>query len=63
MSRRRPDYGSLLAGLLFLGLGVAVLLQNRGTVQVEPLWLVVALLIGLGAAGLARAMSWRPKDD
>ncbi|MBB6169989.1 uncharacterized membrane protein HdeD (DUF308 family) [Nocardiopsis mwathae] len=57
MKRRRTDWGSLVAGLLFVGLGIAFVVSNRTDWEFDPLWVLPILAIGLGLAGVARALS------
>ena len=42
--------GSLLAGLVFIGLGVLLLLDQLGTIDLRPDVLLPTLLIAVGAA-------------
>lgn len=55
MSRHDLDATSLVAGLVFLALGLAFLLDSTGVVDLQVRWVPPALLIGLGLAGLAAA--------
>ncbi|QBI52401.1 hypothetical protein [Streptomonospora litoralis] len=57
MRRRRTDWGSLIAGLLFIGLGTAFIVAGPSRWGFEAMWVVPVLAVGLGVAGLARAAS------
>ncbi|MFW5420398.1 hypothetical protein J0910_27670 [Nocardiopsis sp. CNT-189] len=56
MSRRRTDWGSLVAGLLFIGLGAAFVVRGTGDWGFDLVWVLPVLAIGLGLAGIARAL-------
>ncbi|WP_017537952.1 hypothetical protein [Nocardiopsis halophila] len=56
MRRRRTDWGSLIAGLCFVALGAAFLLHDGAGWSVDLVWALPALAVGLGLAGIARAM-------
>ncbi|MDS1269860.1 hypothetical protein RIF23_06075 [Lipingzhangella sp. LS1_29] len=45
--RRRVSWASLVAGLVFVGLGVAFVLQGLGTWELEMSWVLSALSVGL----------------
>jgi hypothetical protein len=60
VERREPNAGRIVAGLLFIGIGIAYLVAEVGDVDVNPRWVWPALLIGLGIAGLVRS---RPRRD
>ncbi|WP_017590352.1 hypothetical protein [Nocardiopsis ganjiahuensis] len=63
MTKRRTDWGSFVAGLLFLGLAVAFVVQGSGSWEFNALWLLPVLALGLGVAGVARALfRSRPRD-
>ncbi|WP_285734376.1 hypothetical protein [Nocardiopsis sp. ATB16-24] len=57
MAERRTDWGSLIAGLLFLGLAVAFVVRGAGDWEFNVLWVLPVLAAGLGAAGVARALT------
>lgn len=57
MAERRADWGSLVAGLLFLGLAVAFVVRGTGDWEFNVLWVLPVLVAGLGAAGTARAIT------
>ncbi|MGH9015192.1 MAG: hypothetical protein ACRDZ1_14850 [Acidimicrobiia bacterium] len=63
MQRHDLDPTSLVAGLLFAGLGLAFLLDGVGAVDLEVRWVGPALLIGLGVALLASARSPRRTEQ
>lgn len=56
MRRRRTDWGSLIAGLCFVVLGAAFLMRGTGEWGFDLVWVLPALAVGLGLAGIARAM-------
>ncbi|PDP86187.1 hypothetical protein CQJ94_20940 [Glycomyces fuscus] len=60
MAERRTDWGSLVAGLLFLGLAVSFVMRGTGEWEFNVLWVLPVLLAGLAAAGTARALT-RPR--
>ena len=63
MAKRRTDWGSFVAGLLFLGLAVAFVVQGSGTWELNVFWLLPVLALGLGVAGVARALfRSRPRE-
>jgi hypothetical protein len=51
------DLTSLIAGLLFVGLGALFLSDRAGLFELEARWVWPALLIGLGIALLASGRS------
>ncbi|WDZ91761.1 hypothetical protein [Nocardiopsis sp. HUAS JQ3] len=57
MAERRTDWGSLVAGLLFLGLAVGFVMRGTGDWEFNVLWVLPVLLGGLGAAGAARVLA------
>lgn len=61
MSRRKTDWSSLIAGLLFVGLGLAFVVRGTTNWGFDALWILPVLAIGLGIAGVARAFS-RSRD-
>jgi len=56
VKRRRTDWGSLVAGLLFIGLGAAFVVRGTGDWGFDLVWVLPVLAIGLGLAGIARAL-------
>lgn len=56
MAKRRTDWGSLVAGLLFLGLAVAFVVRGTGEWEFGVWWAVPVVLIGLVLAGAVRAV-------
>ncbi|GAB3694723.1 hypothetical protein [Nocardiopsis oceani] len=63
MAKRSTDWGSFVAGLLFLGLAVAFVVWGSGSWDLNVLWLLPVLAVGLGVAGLARALfRSRPRE-
>lgn len=56
MRRRRMDWGSLIAGLLFIALGAAFIVAGPSRWGFDAVWAVPVLAVGLGIAGLARAL-------
>jgi H+/Cl- antiporter ClcA len=64
MAKRGTDWGSLVAGLLFLGLAVAFVVQGSGTWELNVVWLLPVLGVGLGVAGVVRALfRSRPRES
>lgn len=56
MTKRGIDGGSLVAGVLFLGLAVVFVVRGSGSWDFNALWLLPVLFAGLGLAGVARAL-------
>lgn len=61
MSRHKTDWGTLIAGLLFVGLGLAFVVRGTPNWGFDALWILPVLAIGLGIAGVARALT-RSRD-
>lgn len=57
MTKRRTDWGSLIAGLVFLGLAVAFIVRGTGGWEFSALWAVPVLVVGLGTAVAVRVFS------
>ncbi|RKS07685.1 hypothetical protein DFP74_3365 [Nocardiopsis sp. Huas11] len=57
MVRRRADWGSLVAAVLFLGLAVAFAVRGSGDWDFNVVWVLPVLAVGLGMAGVARALT------
>lgn len=57
MTKRRTDWGSLIAGLVFLGLAIAFIVRGTGSWEFSALWAVPVLVVGLGLAVVARVLS------
>ncbi|MEV2279407.1 hypothetical protein AB0I72_27905 [Nocardiopsis sp. NPDC049922] len=57
MARRRTDWGSFVAGLLFLGLALAFVVRGTGEWEFNVVWVLPVLAAGLGVAGVARALT------
>ncbi|MBV8161048.1 MAG: hypothetical protein JO265_09010 [Acidimicrobiia bacterium] len=55
MMRDRPNPGALVAGALFIVLGVLFLVDRTSGIDLNVRWVWPALLIGLGIAGLVRS--------
>jgi hypothetical protein len=53
MKQHATDLISLIAGILFTTLGVMFALERLGDVTINIAWIPAAVLIGLGAAGVA----------
>ncbi|GAA3762480.1 hypothetical protein [Salinactinospora qingdaonensis] len=62
MSRRKTDWGSLVAGLLFILLGLAFVVSGTADWGFAAVWILPVLAIGLGVAGFARALA-RSRDQ
>ncbi|MDQ1375431.1 MAG: hypothetical protein QOJ09_2769 [Actinomycetota bacterium] len=60
MQRHDLDPLSLVSGVLFAGLGILFLLDEAGSVTVQPRWVWPLVLIALGVAGL---LASRPKPS
>lgn len=60
MAKRRADWGSLVAGLLFLGLAIAFVVRGTGEWDFTLVWVLPVLIMGLVIAGVTRALvrSW-----
>jgi hypothetical protein len=61
MKCHRFDLLSFVAGVVFVGLGVAFLAAGDDVVD-QAQWLWPAVLLVLGAAGLASVLSGRDRD-
>jgi hypothetical protein len=59
MIRQQPNPGAIVAGVLFIVLGVLFLLDHLSGVNLDVRWVWPFLLIGLGIAGLVRARAPR----
>jgi hypothetical protein len=57
--RDQPNPGALVAGVLFIVLGVLFLLDRISGLNLDVRWVWPFLLIGLGIAGLVRARTPR----
>ncbi|WP_304453448.1 hypothetical protein [Nocardiopsis sp. YSL2] len=57
MARRRTDWGSLVAAVLFIGLAVAFAVRGSGGWDFNVAWVLPVLAVGLGVAGVARALA------
>jgi hypothetical protein len=62
VSRHEADFGALLAGLVFVAVGIAYLFDVRPDFDVDGRWILPLVLIGLGLAGLAGTLRRRPSD-
>lgn len=62
MVRRRTDWGSLVAGLLFLALAVAFVVRGTGEWDFNAVWALPVLAVGLVVAGVSRLLT-RPRAD
>lgn len=56
--REQPNPGAVVAGVLFIAIGVMSLVDHAG-VNFDARWVWPFLLIGLGVAGLVRSRSLR----
>ena len=59
MMRDAPNPGALVAGALFIVLGVLFLVDRAGGIDLDVRWIWPFLLIGLGIAGLLRSRASR----
>ena len=57
--RQQPNPGALVAGGLFIALGVLFLIDRAGGIDLNVRWVWPVLLIGLGVAGLVRSRAPR----
>jgi hypothetical protein len=57
----RPELGSLAAGLAVALLGILLLLQEEGTIDIAPGWLGAALAACAGAALVASGLGARQR--
>jgi Domain of unknown function (DUF5668) len=57
--RDQPNPGAIVAGVLFIVLGVLFLLDRTSGVSLDLRWVWPFLLIGLGIAGLMRSRAPR----
>ena len=57
--RESPNPGALVAGLLFIVLGLLFLLDRLSGINLDARWVWPVLLIGLGVAGLVRSRAPR----
>jgi hypothetical protein len=57
--RGDPNPGALVAGAVFIVLGVLFLLDRASGINLDVRWVWPLLLIGLGVAGLVRSRSSR----
>ena len=57
--REQPNPGAIVAGVLFIVLGVLSLIDHAGGINFDARWVWPFLLIGLGVAGLVRSRSPR----
>lgn len=58
MKTHALDGFSLVAGLLFVALGVLVAIDASPGRDVDPRWMVAVLLVGLGLAGVLGSLDW-----
>lgn len=65
MAGRGTDWGSVVAGLLFVGLAVAFVLRGTGDWSFSVWWVLPVLVMGLLLAAVARRLSGRaaPAED
>jgi len=59
MMRRDPNPGAIVAGVLFIALGVVFLVDRLHGIDLDVRWVWPFLLIGLGIAGLVRSRAPR----
>lgn len=59
MADRGTDWGSVVAGLLFVGLAVAFVLRGTGDWSFSMWWVLPVLVVGLVLAAVARRLSRR----
>lgn len=56
MERHDLDLTSLVAGLVFVALGIVLAVDGADWADLDLRWMAPVLLLGLGAAGLAAAL-------
>jgi small-conductance mechanosensitive channel len=61
--RHTLDLFSLLAGILFVGLGFLFVADESSGLDVEPRWILASLLVGLGLAGIAGSLARTRSDE
>ncbi|MEY9215239.1 hypothetical protein NI17_015860 [Thermobifida halotolerans] len=61
MSRRSADWASLVAGLLFVLLGLAFVFSGTTAGEFNVLWVLPVLAVGLGLVGVVRSLT-RSRD-
>lgn len=61
--RHTLDLFSLLAGILFVGLGFLFVADESSGLDVQPRWILASLLVGLGLAGIAGSLARTRSDD
>jgi hypothetical protein len=59
--RHRTDLTSLLAGLVFVVIGVVYLVATQNGEMPDPIWVLALGFIGLGVAGLAGSL-WASRE-
>jgi hypothetical protein len=52
------DGFSLLAGLVFVGIGVLVLVDSVTDRELDPRWIIAGLFAGLGLAAILGSFDW-----
>jgi len=57
--RVKPDAASILAGLVFIAIGLVYLLADGGHVAVGARWAFSLLVLGLGLAAVVGAVTRR----
>ncbi|MFD0774041.1 hypothetical protein ACFQZ2_08895 [Streptomonospora algeriensis] len=57
MRRHRTDWGALIAGILFIALGTGFIVAGPSRWGLDAVWTVPVLAVGLGVAGIARALA------
>ena len=63
MQRRdQPNPGALVAGALFVAVGVVFLIDQAAEFDLDLQWIWPVLLIGLGVAGLVRSRPWTREE-
>lgn len=57
--RIKPDAASILAGLVFIAIGLVYLLSSGGHVDVGARWAVSLLVLGLGLTAVVGVLTRR----
>ncbi len=63
MQQHETDYLSLAAGLIFTSLGVLLAISAATGWQLDGRWIAPAILIALGAGGVAASVTASKRQD
>lgn len=59
MRRIKPDAASILAGLVFMAVGLSYLLSSGGHITVGARWATSLLVLGLGVTAVVAVLTRR----